>query len=306
MAKLPSNYVLVPVSSLHGTLTITKAISDSQVKDLVQNWIARQDKFWPSELTIDVLTSNVQCIYFAHWILYAKASATWSASIGVDQERYEICSYCKGTRGKWGKNVYGDATFYECSVCGGKGQEKKTFTQWISQSGVANSVLNGKVVDNIANDIRFRCGDRDLKADEYPLPNPVPSDILVLKPKSVGDLEGQKLAENFAQQAVRQEAQSAASRLGRVRDLQLAYVNVQDTKARTWLYPIFLGAYHFEDTLHLVEIDGVTGKLHIDVPKSVSNKRLLNFLKIVFIIVAVLGAIYGIWWLGAEVLNWWH
>ena len=253
MTKLPSNYVLVPASSLNGTITISQPISESQVGGLIQTWVSKQDKFWPCELTADVLTQDLQCLYVAHWILYAIASATWSASIGVDQERYDICSYCKGTRGKWGKNVYGDATFFECSVCGGKGQVRKTFTKWISQSGVANGTLKGRVIANVANDIRFRCGDRDLEAEESNLATPFPSDILVLQPNSIGDFEGQKLANNLVCQAVKQDAQSAASRLGRVRDLQLAYVNVEDVKARTWLYPIFLGGYYFEDAFHLVE-----------------------------------------------------
>ena len=306
MTKLPSNYVLNSASSLNGTITITQPLSNSQVRDLVKTWVSKQDKFWPPELTNDVLVRNLQCVYAAQWILYAKASATWSASIGIDQERYEICSSCKGARGRWGKNVYGDATFYECPVCGGKGQVRKTFTKWISQSGVANGTLNGRVVANVANNIRFRCGNRDLKANESPLSTPLPSDILVLQPESVGDLEGRKLADSLVRQAVKQDAQSIASRLGRVRDLQLAYVNVEDVKARTWLYPIFLGVYHFEDASHLVEIDGVTGKPHIDVPKSVRNKRILNVLKILGIIAAIIGAIYGIWWLGAEVLGWWY
>ena len=305
MTKLPSNYVLVPASSLSGTVTITQPISDSQVKDLVQTWISRQDKFWPSELTTDVLTRNLQCVYAAHWILYAKASGTWAASIGVNHERYEICSSCKGKRGRWGKNIYGDATFYECGSCGGKGQVRKTFTVWNSQSGVANASLNGRVVENIANDIRIRCGKRDLKANESLLSPPFQSDILVLQPKNTGDVAGQRIAENLVHAEVKRDAQSTASGLGRVRDLQIAYVNVEGVQARTWLYPIFLGIYHFEEALHLVEIDGVTGNLHIDVPKSVRNKRILNALKIIAIITAVIAVVYGIWFLGAEVLNWW-
>jgi len=304
MTKLPSNYALVPASSLSGTVAITQPISDSQVKDLVQTWVSRQDKFWPSELTTDVLTYNLQCMYAAQWILYANASGTWAASIGVDHERYEICPSCKGKRGVWGKNISNEPTFYECGSCSGKGQVKKTFTVWNSQSGIANASLNGRVIENIANDIRIRCGKRDIKANESFLSSPFPSDILVLQPKNTGDAAGQRIAENLVRSEVKRDAQSTASRLGRVRDLQVAYVNVEGVQARTWLYPIFLGTYHFEEALHLVEIDGVTGKLRIDVPKSVRNKRVFNTLKIIAIIIAVIAAAYGIRWLGIEVLNW--
>jgi heme/copper-type cytochrome/quinol oxidase subunit 4 len=53
-------------------------------------------------------------------------------------------------------------------------------------------------------------------------------------------------------------------------------------------------------------VDGVTGNIHVDVPKSVRNKRILNVLKIFAIIIAIMAVVYGIWWLGAEVLNWWY
>ena len=99
---MPSSHLVHTVSadSLQGTITISQPeISWEKARDLVDQWLAKQDQFWPQDLTHDVLLDGIEYIYAAHWILSGAASGNWSASIGVDRKITEICPKrkCRGT-----------------------------------------------------------------------------------------------------------------------------------------------------------------------------------------------------------------
>ena len=67
---------------------------------------------------------------------------------------------------------------------------------------------------------------------------------------------------------------------------------------RTWLYPIFAGTYEYDSSAHLIEVDGVTGKMHVEVPKRIRNLRTTHWLKIIFIVaipVIVALVLYNLW-----------
>jgi hypothetical protein len=311
-----SEYNIDSTHSLPGKITFSQPISFDVIQNNIKIWLKKWEEFWPQQLTIGILTENLQCVFIPYWILYASASGSWSASIGVDKEKNEICWACKGTRGYHRKNVYGDPYFSECGVCNGKGQTKKSYTEWYSQAGVANGSINGKIRQNTTQEIKLRCGKRDFSADEIALDVPFTSNIFIFQPKNLGDGAGHQIAERIVQDEVYNDARRTASGLGRVKDLRISQVHVDGLDVRTWLYPVFLGSYIYENKLHQIEIDGVTGKLHIVVPESVKAKRTKKIMKIVGIVLAIVLALaiviggvfavgYGIWWLGSNYFMLW-
>ena len=281
-----------PASSFDGKVSITHPITNSQVRSLVDRWVKGQDDFWPPEITTEFLIKNLRCVYVANWILDATASGNWSASIGTERFQYEICGSCKGKRGIYLKDVWNEPYFSDCNTCKGKGQVKKSYIEWSSQSGVVNASLESKVIENISDKISLRCGKRNSKANETPLPQPSPQDIFVLQPNQTDANSGYKKAEILVHELIKRNARSSASKFGKVRDLQIAYVNIENVESRTWLYPIYIGSYDYEEATNVIQIDGITQKLFVEVPQSVKNKRIMRVAKIVGVIAAIALALF--------------
>lgn len=276
-------YSVIPANSFQGKTTISEPKAD--YKKFLQSWVQSQDKHWPQDLlTADFLSKNIKCNYAAHWIVSASASGSWSASIGVDQKRIGICDNCKG-KGGW-YDMYKE--WHNCPTCGTSGRVENTVTLWNSQSGVANGSVNSKVIENVAKDINIRCGKRDFKAEEAMLPIPVPSDIKVFQPNSVDETAGKKIVEDLARNSLNRDADSCASRMGRVRDLRIGYVNIEKVSVRHWLYPIFVGTYEFEGKSHLIQVDGITGKVFVETPPSISSARWNETLKFIGILLGII------------------
>lgn len=298
-----SRYKLIPVTSIHGAITSSNTeFSIEEMKASIVSWIEKQDSFWPEELTFDILTRNAQLAFAPHWILDGKASGSWSASIGQDRTVHKTCSSCHG-RGEWqGTDINGKPRMYNCSSCGGTGQKSETVTDWHSQSGVATGSINGKILENVANDTPIRCGKRELSADEHWLAEPFPNDILIFEPEVVGNEAGLALAEKHLEKSVYDDGYNSASGLGQVRNFKLGYVNIESKGARTWLYPIYVANYNYGEQEYLIEMDGITGKLHIEIPGAVRAKRIFKWLAIVAAIAAI-G--FGIYMLGSAVFNVW-
>jgi len=308
--EIMSDYNIDAIRSLPGQVTISQHLPLSTIKNNIQTWLKKWIEYWPEELTIDILVNNLQCVYIPYWILFATASGNWSASIGKERFHYEVCGSCKGKRGTYA------TVWHDCTTCSGKGQVKKSYTEWLSQSGIATGSLNGKVYQNTAHELNLRCGKRDYEAEECTLEPPFSSDILVFQMKNKGESKGKQIADNFVRDEVYNDAQQIAPSLGRVKDLRISNISVGETSVRTWLYPIFLGSYNYENKLHLIEIDGITGKHYISVPESVRKKRTRKVMKVAGIIVViasvmmmfvgvVLAVVYGIWWLGTFYFMWW-
>jgi hypothetical protein len=311
-----SDYNVISIKTLPGYVTFSQPIPMATIKNNIKTWLKRWDEFWPKELTIDILMDNLQCVYIPYWILSARASGAWSASIGIKREKYELCGSCKGKRGIYIKNVWNETVFSKCGTCNGAGQVKKRYTEWFSQSGVANGSIDGRIYENTVQKIKLRCGKRNVKAKELVLESPFRSDIKIFQMKNVDDNAGLQIAEKLVRDAVYKDARRTASGLGKVRDLRVSHIQVDGVKARKWLYPIFLGSYEYENKLHRIEVDGITGKLHIVVPKSVRAKRTEKIMKIIGIVVAItailaiiiggiLAVMYVIWWLGSNYLMLW-
>ena len=294
-----TDFKIIPIANVQGPITITKPkLSAVEARHLIDDWVAKQDQFWPNELTGEALATNLQVFYGAHWIMSGSASGSWSASIGFDRTERITCAKCIGRGTYRDKNMWGDMTDLSCWKCNGKGYDTRTRTDWHSQSGVARGVINQRVVENIASDTEIRCGKRDRSATEYPLSQPYPTDIYVFVPENNDHKAGLALAKDAVLDALQSDANAAASGLGRVRDLRLGYVKVEHLDIRTWLYPIFAGTYEYDSSAHLIEVDGVTGKMHVEVPKRIRNLRTTHWLKIIFIVaipVIVALVLYNLW-----------
>lgn len=283
---------LVPINVFEKELILSNPITSTQLKDVINEWVQKQDDFWPLELTTNILFDSLECVYAPFWLINASASGSWSASIGRDYVRYEICSACKGTRGRHGKDIWGDPQFYECSVCNGSGQQKITYTEWVSQSGVANANIENRILSNI-NDTNFlKCGKRDFRGNAKVLVPPFPEDIFVLQPQNSSSDSGEKKARDLIHEDIYQNSRKSSSRLGRVRDLQIAYVNIEKAESKTWLYPIFIGKYTYDEKDHIIQVDGVTEKLYIEIPKIVRKKRIQKIAKISGVLFAIFGSFY--------------
>mgnify|MGYP003376499485 CR=1 FL=1 len=275
-----TDFNVVSATSIQGVVTISKpAISYAQVKDLIDAWIAKQDQFWPKDLTGEVLVKNVNVLYAAHWILSGEASGTWSASIGVDRTEYIPCNNCSG-RGRYrAADMFGDMKDFPCPKCDARGVQERTRLEWHSQSGVARGRVGQVIVENVASNTEIRCGKRDKKASEYKLdPN---NSISVFVPEGIDQTIGLAKAKDMVVSSLNSDANNAASGLGRVQDLRLGRVDIERLDARTWLYPIYAGRYEYDGNSHLIEVDGITGKMHLEEPKSVSSQRTEYRLEIV-------------------------
>lgn len=288
-----SRFKLVPITALKGTISISDPkFTLEEVKAHITSWVEKQDRFWPEELTSDILTEYIQCAFAPHWVLDGQASGSWSANIGQDRTVNKTCSHCQG-RGEWqGSDLEGKPRMFNCASCNGTGQTSHTVTDWHSQSGVATGHINGKVLENVANDTPIRCGKREFSAEESWLTEPFPDDILIFEPEAVGNEAGLELAETTLRDALHKDGYNSASSLGQVRNFKIGHVNIESKEARTWLYPIYVASYKFGDKEYLIEMDGITGKLDVEIPGAVQAKRILKWLAILAVI-AVIG--FGIY-----------
>ena len=283
MTSSPPKYSVVPSNTLEGKITFSKPRVD--FKQILHTWINNQDKHWQqSKLTVDVLSSNMDCYYLAHWILEGRASGNWSASIGTSQQKISTCKNCHG-KGGW-YDMWQE--WHKCPTCATSGKIVENFTHWNSQSGIANGEINGKVVENLADSIEIQCGKRDFKVEEILFSSTQLRDVIVLRPKSVDENSGKILIENILHGNLKLDASRSASKLGSVKDLKIGFVNFENINVRHWLYPIFIGTYDYEGKSHLIQIDGITGKLHIEIPESIRNARWDETSKIIGLVVGYL------------------
>lgn len=124
----------IAADKFQGNITVSQPeISMEKVRGLVDDWLAKQDRFWPQDLTHDVLLDGIECLYAAHWTLSGAASGNWSASIGVDRKVTEICRSYHGTGRLAGNNVFGRPSGAHCPTCNETGRIQKTVTDWHSQ-----------------------------------------------------------------------------------------------------------------------------------------------------------------------------
>lgn len=291
----------VTANSLSGKLALSyPGINLDTVKKNIADWLSKQDRFWPEELTNEALSQNLQLAHVAHWVLLGEANSQWSASIGTDHTKITICSTCSG-RGRAATvfNMMEDNA--KCTTCDGGGRVEKTERIWTNQSGFASVTLEGNVFENVADDTPIRCGKREFSAESEILGESIPQDILVLVPENTDNNTGIAKATEQLEKRLEMDADSQASALGYVRNLRLANKRISNVEAYTWLYPMYIGTYSFKEQPYLIEIDAITSEMFIEVPLSIKAKRTLKWIAILAVI---LGVGYGIVMLGVY-LHWW-
>jgi hypothetical protein len=268
----------ITADTIDNTVTISqpKCTSD-KLSDIVGQWVNKQGRHWPTELTTEILIEDLSMVHLPHWVLDGNGSANWSASIGEDYKVTKVCDTCKG-EGR-AHLVFEFDEKPQCNTCNGKGVVEKTEVRWGSQSGVVHTRLNGLVRQNIFPDtIQLRLKKQDLSTSETNLDKVQADKITVLKPEQANKAAGTKKAEEALRDDLESIAYDTASRMGQVRDLQIAYVQSEGLNSRIWLYPLYLGLYSYEEEELEVQIDGVTGEVHAQIPKSVKNKRMKDML----------------------------
>jgi len=277
---------LLSPTVFEGTVSICspKTTKESLI-NLVTPWIQKQGKHWPSEITASVIIDNISLIYFAHWVVSGQGEASWSGSVGVYHQVPDRCNRCNG-RGYY-------TPFYEtkeqrCPDCGGTGRGFRQEIFWNSQSGYVNAEVTGRLTQNY--DGELHCGSRDVTAPAKPFDKASVTSYTVYQPQNTTGLDGIDRARVEVIEQLQTDANIMAGRMGdRVRDLVLANIQVTGLKARTWLYPIWLGTYQYDDEELIIQVDGITGEVWADIPKAVKDLRNQEFWgKAAFITIVVI------------------
>lgn len=291
-----SKYNITSGKNLHGEITLSKPISNLDLKNKINEWVLKQGKIWPKELSEERLLENVILVFKPHWVLSGEASCSWSASIGVSKWRYVVCSSCNGKGGKW-KGSGNDRYFSECWFCHGSGQEEYKYIEWGFQSGYSNVDINGRIFDNILNEYRIRCGEIDLKAEEKPVSINILEKLLIITPKTIGDENGSNISRMLLKNEVYENAHYMASSNGEVKNLNIANLQLINPNARLWLYPYFLSFFEYDNLIYFIEIDGITGNIFVEIPKSVKQKRFLRSCLIAICIIIFISIAVVFFWL---------
>lgn len=266
---------LVTANEIEADVVVSNPLfgDELEIEEITRVWIGEQGKHWPIELSAETLISNssIELLYLPLWIVSGTGSAHWSASVGVDHQVLKRCSKCDG------EGVYFPLLSTEkrrCDKCAGSGKALETETFWSSQEGVVETTEKRIVVNNFDNELfEFKCGDRKLDGAIHRVDKSDMSAYSILRPLAVTRFAGQQVAKVSIEKALQEKAHLIASGLGRVRNLQLAYVQIDHLDSLMWLYPIYLGYYNCEGEKLLIQIDGGTGKMWADVPQSVKSKR---------------------------------
>ncbi|GJM42993.1 MAG: hypothetical protein DHS20C20_32750 [Ardenticatenaceae bacterium] len=193
----------------------------------------------------------------------------------------------------------------ECTTCNGSGRVEKTETIWNNQSGFVEATVDGHIVENYDQEqINLKCGKRKFSVDSSWLSADVLEKYDVISPLQTDSEVGEQLAEKITCHQTEEEAHRIASQMGQVKNLQVVNLQTQNLGAYLWLYPLLLGQYAYDEELWQLQIDGVTGKMWGDVPKSVKGKQWKDRIVVLLVVLAVAAIGYGIWALGFN-SGWW-
>jgi len=264
---------LVPANVIDQSLTISPPqYAGKQLIETIQTWVEKQGRHWPPELTSEVLAKNLITVYLPYWVIQVNGSGHWTASVGVDRKVPERCGTCNG------KGVYTPVwanSEQRCDRCGGSGQDLVNKTFWGSQSGIVSAEVGGDVAENFDTDILKLRGKRDFSAPESRLEQTNANLYQIIRPLKTNAASSQGVAEATLKKNLADKAGTTAGKLGDyVKDLDIAYVQIDQFKARIWLYPLIIGYYsHDDEPTLLVQVDGITGEVYGEAPRGVKDKR---------------------------------
>lgn len=271
-----TGFPLIQVRQLKGDVLYSRPeVNPQQVEQKIAEWVAKQGKHWPDRLSAEYLTANLRIVYVPHLVLDGKGSGQWSASIGTDHQVQVLCNNCQG-KPRW-KDVYGE--WHTCVTCGGTGNIQRTETQWRSQSGMCSGSVSHHIEENFNKGTlpALRSGKRSAKTVTLPSP---PLDGWLFSPLNVSTAQGEALAHQLVERSLSRDADHQASRLGQVRNLRTVTLQTQGIRAVHWLYPYYMGTFIHEDQAHVVQMDAITGGMHVQIPASIKSARTQDILRI--------------------------
>ena len=272
---------------------ITSRIQISEVNalDIIQNHISEQN-FWPDDLNT---LFRVTCLYVPFWSIKGRGVGRWSASIGTHHVRSRVCRSCSGTGrveslAKIGAQFItggSGSTKTTCPKCGGGGVKEEKFTTWDQQE--ANVAVDVQQLEqNTVSSLDLECGEQHVDVANFIGSDELDNSTEIVIPKITDEKSGLSLAEDIIDKKLRSSAKNSA--LGdEVENFQMLYKQYENPQAILVLYPIYFGRYDYKDEDLNIQIDGVTGTIHMELPKSVRLKQgALTTLGIIALIAAVI------------------
>ncbi|MCA9917097.1 MAG: hypothetical protein KC445_04050 [Anaerolineales bacterium] len=300
---------VIPTTKLYDTksdIAITHPQPDAiaNLNEIVGKWVKKQGRHWPEEITAEHLVEQLSHHYLPYWVVSGTGSGQWSASIGTNHTKIAICSTCGGKgRAATILNMMEDNA--ECTSCNGSGRVEKTETLWNNQSGFVETTVDSRVVENYGQEhINLKCGKRNFSVDSSWLSPKEIEKYDIIPPLQTEAGIGQRLAEEITRRKTEDEAHTIASQMGQVKNLQVVNVHTQNIQAYLWFYPLLLGSYEYDDAFWQLQIDGVTGQMWGEVPKSIKSKQWKDRIVILLVVLAIAAIGYGLWALGFN-SGWW-
>lgn len=215
---------------------------------LIGQWRRKDGVGWPKDITAGLLIGQLQLIYIAHWRISGYGWVDWS---GEEHRK----------RGKYGYDV-------------------------ITHSGVATETLENYVApdfDPASGLSELKCGSRDETTQSAPLNSAQAASFPVLTVKG-GEMP-EAIIRAHLNKILRKKGQASAMALNAMWGLEITPARVERIQATQWLYPFYLGHYEYGGETLGVQIDAVTGVVHVDPPKKMRQARMEN------ILIAVLGTV---------------
>lgn len=279
-------------------------LSAGQLQEIMSKWVKKQGRHWPEEITSEQLVEQVSDHYLPYWVVSGKGSGQWSASIGTEHTKITICSTCNGKgRAATVFNMMEDNA--ECTTCNGSGRVEKTETLWNSQAGFVEASVDGRIIKNFDEEaINLKCGKRQFDVQSSWLAVEELEHYSLIPALFTDAESAHRLAVEITLAETKDEAQRIASQMGYVKNLQTANVHTQNIGFYAWLYPLLLGQYEFDDALWTLQIDGVTGKIWGEVPKSIKSKQWKDRIVALLVVFGVAAIAYGLWAMGFSI-GWW-
>ncbi len=204
---------------------------------------------------------------------------------------YGICIVCHGSGTydagpKYRKEKKVD--IITCSKCKGRGEVEVTLTSWKNITNQGNVSIRNFDVGILTNE-KIHCGDRILNKSDYDLATKIDG----LKIYKIHDFSKDKsYFLNKTHNVIQKQVQSEADTLGdKVKNVHISDEVISTLKYNLYLYPIITSSFEYQNEQHILEIDGITGKLYVEVPKTIKTARLKRTAKLVVISTALLIAV---------------
>lgn len=319
--------ILVSLDEIDEEFYIRSSLVDEEeAVQKINQWVDGQDRFWPDELTTQVLTSEIKKIYVPYWYLSGKASCNYKVRLGTNYEEYETCSTCRG-KGSY-KPLHKDK-IQKCALCNATGKVVKTKTKWEEKSGrIATSRFdNIKNIHYKLHEIlpKIECVENNFEINRKLLDEElsgcwsksVEKSIHVLKPQGTSDSHKRRIFTEEAREKLRDRVKfrhRSYDEYGivHISNMKIGnYVSWDKTPSEVGvdkgdeyyicngrLYPVYFSEYVYNEEKYFAQVDGITGNPLVETPWKVKAKRIAVYTLITLILVA--GA-YGL----GSMLNWW-